>query len=262
MDSEVNTLKRSIDDLFTAKMLKYSLLPFILSILLLYTLFFILAGAGVEQLGTLHVQSSQTSVQNGVAHTENFSAEFQDNAIITFLLSHAITSWIATFFIYAIGGIITLYLSIFVALIIIGFMTPYVLRELQNKHYGDVHMSGYSNFLEGIFFAFKWLFVMLLLFIVFIPLYFIPFVNIIAINFPLYYFFHKMMHYDISSNICTKEETQAIKNKYAGTLRVKSLILYLLSLIPFVIFFASIFYIIYLGHGYFLEVRKMRNTFV
>ncbi|MDD2906817.1 MAG: EI24 domain-containing protein [Sulfurimonas sp.] len=262
MDSEVNTLKRSINDLFTAKMLKYSLLPFILSILLLYTLFFILAGAGVEQLGTLHVQSSQTSVQNGVAHTENFSAEFQDNAIITFLLSHAITSWIATFFIYAIGGIITLYLSIFVALIIIGFMTPYVLRELQNKHYSDVHMSGYSNFLEGIFFAFKWLFVMLLLFIVFIPLYFIPFVNIIAINFPLYYFFHKMMHYDISSNICTKEETQAIKNKYAGTLRVKSLILYLLSLIPFVIFFASIFYIIYLGHGYFLEVRKMRNTFV
>ncbi|DAB31206.1 MAG TPA: hypothetical protein CFH84_00025 [Sulfurimonas sp. UBA12504] len=256
--NEVTILKRSIQDLFTAKMLKYSLLPFILSILLLYTLFFILASAGAEELGRFHVQSSQMSVQNGVTHTENFSAEFQESAIITFLLSHAITSWIATFFIYAIGGIITLYLSIFVALIIIGFMTQYVLRELQNKHYSDVHMSGHSNFLEGILFAFKWLFVMLLLFIVLFPLYFIPFVNIIAINFPLYYFFHKIMHYDITSNICIKEETQVIKSKYAGTLRLKSLMLYLLSLIPFVIFFASIFYIIYLGHGYFLEVKKMR----
>ncbi|MDD2790413.1 MAG: EI24 domain-containing protein [Sulfurimonas sp.] len=258
MDSEVNTLKRSIEDLFTAKMLKYSLLPFIFSILLMYTLFFMLAGAGLEQLGSMHVESSQTSIQNGIPHTESVSADLEQNAIVKFLLSHAITSWIATFFVYAIGGVITLYLSIFVALIIIGLMTPFVLRELQRRHYNDVLMIGHSNFIEGIFLALKWLFVMLLLFIVFIPLYFIPLINIIAINLPLYYFFHKMMHYDIASNISTKEETQRIKKSYAGTLRLKTLALYLLSLIPFVVFFASIFYVIYLGHGYFLETRKMR----
>jgi hypothetical protein len=121
-------------------------------------------------------------------------------------------------------------------------------------------MLGHSNIFEGLFLVFKWMFIMIFLFLAFIPLYFIPIVNIIAFNLPLYYFFHKMLTYDVASNICTKEENAKIKFFHASTLRLKTLALYLISLIPFVIFFASIFYVIYLGHAYFLEVRKMRAT--
>lgn len=260
MDNETGILSASFKDLFTTKMIKYSIIPFVITMLVIYTLFFILAGIGLDQLGnTLEIESNQTTIQNGIPHTESFSATLENTAVIRFLMSSAVTSWIASFLVYTIGSLLMLYFSIFVALIVIGFMTHMILKEIQQRHYQDVEMIGYSNFLAGIFHTLKWLLIMIVLFIVCIPLYFIPVVNLVAFNFPLYYFFHKMIQYDVSSSICTKEEIYKIKLFHGGTLRLKSLILYLISLIPFVIFFATVFFVIYLGHSYFLEVRKMRS---
>ncbi|MEA3371278.1 MAG: EI24 domain-containing protein, partial [Campylobacterota bacterium] len=229
MDSENSVLSLSIKDLFTSKMLKYSILPFVFSIIILYILFFVVAGIGLEQLGSMEVESSQTTIQNGVPHTESFQATLEGTALIQFLMSSAITSWIATFLVYTIGTFLTLYFSIFVALIVIGFMTPMILKEIHTRHYGDVDMIGHSNAAEGVFLVLKWALVMLGLFILFVPLYFIPLVNIIAFNFPLYYFFHKVMTYDVASTIATKEEAKQIKYFNATTLRLKTLGLYLIS---------------------------------
>ena len=259
MDNENNILILSIKDLFTKKMIQYSILPFIISALILYTLFFLIAGVGIDQLSTLDIQSTQTTLQNGIPNTDTFVAHLQGSAIIQFLMSHAITSWIASFFIYTIGGFFVLYASIFVAVIVIGFLTPLILKELQKRHYPDIELKGHSNIFEYFLLLMKWIFVMVFLFILFIPLYFIPVLNVIAFNFPLYYFFHKMMTYDIASEICTREEDIKIRFFYASTLRLKTLGLYLTSLIPFVVFFASVFYVIYLGNSYFLEVRKLRD---
>ena len=259
MNSETSILALSIKDLFTSKMLKYSILPFIFSMLILYILFFLVAGIGLDQLGSMQVQSTQTSIENGVPHTETFAATLEGTAIIKFLMGSALTSWIATFLVYTLGTFLTLYFSIFVALLVIGFLTPAILRELHFRHYPDVEMIGHSNIFEGLFLVLKWALTMFLLFIVLVPLYFIPLVNIVAFNLPLYYFFHKMMTYDVSSTLCTKEEAMKIKFFHANTLRLKTLGLYLISLIPFVIFFASVFYVIYLGHSYFLETKKLRE---
>jgi len=259
MNSENSILSLSLKDLFTGKMIKYSILPFILSMLVLYLLFFVVAGIGLDSLGSMDIETSSTSIQNGVPHTDNFSATLEGTALIQWLMSHAITSWIASFLVYTIGSFLVLYFSIFIALIIVGFLTPTILRELQYRHYNDVEMIGHSNMFESIFLLVKWVLVMIMMFIVFIPLYFIPLVNIVAFNLPLYYFFHNIMTYDVSSTICTKDEAMKIKFFHATTLRLKTLGLYLISLIPFVVFFASVFYIIYLGHSYFLETRKMRS---
>lgn len=258
MNTQNSILFLSIKDLFTSKMMKYSILPFILSMLVLYILFFVLAGMSLDSLGTMNIQSTQTTMQNGVPHTDSFNATLEGSALIQFLMSHAITSWIATFLVYTVGSFLTLYLSIFVALIIVGFLTPTILKEIQKRHYEDVEIRGHSNIFEALFLTTKWIATMLIMFIVFIPLYFIPLVNIVAFNLPLYYFFHKMMTYDVSSTICTKEEGMKIKFFHASELRLKTLGLYLISLIPFVIFFTSVFYIIYLGHTYFTETRKLR----
>jgi len=258
MENETSILSLSIKDLFTKKMLMYSIMPFIISMIILYILFFIIAGLGVDQLTTMDVQTSQTTIQNSIPHTDSFQATLAGTGIMKFLMSSALTSWIATFLIYTIGGLMTLYASIFVALLVIGFLTHSILQEIRYRHYQDVEMIGYSNAIEGIFLTLKWVFIMIVLFFVFVPLYFIPIINILAFNFPLYYFFHKMLIYDVSSSICTKEEAMKIKFFHANTLRLKTLGLYLLSLIPFVVFFASVFYVIYLGHSYFIEVRKLR----
>jgi hypothetical protein len=199
-------------------------------------------------------------MENGIPYTENFSAQLEGSAIIQFLMSYTITSWIASFLVYAIGGFFVLYVSIFVAVIVIGFLTPLVMKELQKRHYKDIELIGHSNMLSAILLMTKWVVVMLLLFFLLIPLYFIPLVNLIAFNLPLYYFFHKVLLYDVSSNICTDEEDKQIKFFNKNMLRGKTLLLYLVSLIPFAVFFGAIFYVIYLGNTYFVEVKKLRNN--
>ncbi len=258
MNKETNIFTLSIRDFFSAKMLKYSILPFIITMVVIYIAFFSIAGIGLDQLGTMDIHSSQTSIENGIPHTETTNTQLEGNAIVQYLMSFAITSWIISFLVYAVGGFLILYVSIFVATLVIGFLTPPVLKELQLRHYQDVEMTGYSNLIEGMFLMLKWAAIMFLLFLVMIPLYFIPFVNLIALNFPLYYFFHKMITYDISSTICTREEDKKIKFFSANKIRFKTLALYLVSLVPFAIFFGAIFYVIYLGHTYFIEVRRIR----
>ncbi len=263
MIDEQNILKLSIADFFSAKMLKYSLLPFIVAIVMMYLLFFYIAGITLDSFGSMDIHTSQTTLQNGVIHTEATSTKLEGTSIIdymiNFIATSAIVSWLVSFSLYAIGGFITLYLSIFIAIIVIGFLTPFVLKEIQKRHYSDVEMIGYSNIILGLIQVIKWLVIMIILFFLFIPLYFIPFINIIALNLPLYYFFHKIITFDISSNIVTKEENRLIKFNSANNIRLKTLALYLISLIPFAIFFGAVFYVIYLGHTYFIEVKKIRS---
>jgi len=250
----------SIKDFFTPTMLKFSVLPFIISIVIMYILFFVVAGIGLDQLGSLDVQTTQTTLENGIPHTETISAQLEGTAIIQFLMSYTITSWIATFLVYTIGGFFTLYISIYVAIIIIGLLTPYVLKVLQQRYYQDIEIVGYSNIFESLFLTLRWTLTMLALFLLLIPFYFIPLVNIIAFNLPLYYFFHKMLSFDIASTITTKDENKQIKYFNSTKLRLKTLAMYLTSLIPFAVYFGAIFYVIYLGHTYFIEVRKLREV--
>jgi len=260
MKNEKDIILLSIKDFLSAKMLKYSLAPFLITLILMYILFFVIAGMGVDSLTQMQTQSTQTSMQDGIHHTQSTTTILEGNSIVEYLMSFAITSWLTTFFIYAIGGFLTLYVSIFIAILVIGFLTPFVLRELQKRHYNDVELIGHANLISGLFHLMKWAAIMMLLFIVLIPFYFIPFVNLIAFNLPLYYFFHKMLKFDISSNICTKEENKQINYLFSNKLRLKTLSLYLISLVPFAIFFAAILFVIYLGHTYFIEVKKLRFT--
>ena len=256
----MNLLMQSVRDFFTAKMLKYAILPFVVTIVVMYVLFFVLAGSGLDSMhSSLDINTTQTTIQNGIPHTKVMTAHVENSSIIKFLMKYSVTSWLASFLVYAIGGFFMLFVSIFIAVIIIGFMTPLVLKELHKRHYDDVKMMGYSNPFESLLLIVKWAFIMLFLFFILIPFYFIPILNIVAFNLPLYYFFHKMMIYDVSSNITTREENKKLMYYKRGSLRLKTLFLYLISLIPFAIFFGGIFYVIYLGNTYFVEVRKLRN---
>ena len=256
----MNLLMLSIRDFFTGKMLKYAILPFVATLVVMYILFFVLAGSGLDSLHTsFDVNTTQTAIQNGIPHTKNFSAHVEDSSIIKFLMKYSVTSWLASFLVYAIGGFFVLFVSIFLAVIIVGFMTPFVLKELHTRHYQDIEMIGYSNVFESVLLVLKWAFIMILLFFIFIPLYFIPILNIVAFNLPLYYFFHKMMIYDVSSNIATRQENKKLMYYKKGSFRIKTFLLYLVSLIPFAIFFGAIFYVIYIGNTYFIEIKKLRE---
>lgn len=254
-----NILFLSLRDFFSKKMLKFSFLPLVITLIIMYMLFFFFAGMSLGDFSTLSISSSTTTMQDGIEHTETFNTILQDSAIIQFLMSYSFTSWIGSFFVYSIGAFLTLYLSIFIAIIVVGFLTPNILKELHKRHYNDLNLNGHSNIVESMLLLIKWAATMMMLFFLLIPLYFIPLLNIVALHLPLYYFFHKMLNYDITSNICLREEAKEIRFKNKWELRLKTLGMYLLSLIPFSVFFTTVFYVIYLGNTYFFHLKRLQN---
>ncbi|MEA1917633.1 MAG: EI24 domain-containing protein [Campylobacterota bacterium] len=254
-------LAQSVKDFFTPQILKLAFLPFVISMLIMYAIFFFLADISISHLqdSALHVEQSSLHVDaNGNTHTEQSSETYSGSSIVDFLMTHAATSWIITFLVYTLGSFVILLLSIVVAVVAIGFLTPPILKVIHTYHYQDIEFIGFGNIAEIGWHFVKSFFIMLLLLILLIPLYFIPLLNMVAFNIPFYYFFHKLMTFDVGSTIATKQEYSVIRYQKANSMRFKTLLLYLVSLIPFAILFASAFYVIYLGHSYFQEVRRLR----
>jgi hypothetical protein len=90
-------------------------------------------------------------------------------------------------------------------------------------------------------------------------LYFIPFVNLIALNYPLFYLFRRLLEYDITGEIMTKEEFEELHYRLRKSVTARMGGVYLLSLIPFVGLVMPVFYVIYLGHGYFAALSQLRK---
>ena len=258
--NEFNLLKISLQDYFTSPMLKLILYPLVASAFLLYFLFFSAADIGLTSLENSHIQIEQHSSQmiNGELIESHTKESYSGSSIVDFLLKYTITSWIVSFLVYTIGLFAIGYLSIFVSIVIIGFLTPKILSIIHQRHYSDLACEGYGSIIDGIVKLIKTALMMLLLFFVLFPLYFIPGINIIAINLPFYYFFHKMLHFDVGSTMMSKEQFGQIYFPNKSNMRIKSMFLYVLSLVPFVAFFIAVFYIIYLGHTYFEKLKSLR----
>ena len=261
-----NLLAKSFKDFWTRPILKIAFVPFFLTMIVLYALFFWAADAGLDALQETHLQMEQHSVTvapDGTTHTQQESVELEGGeAVLAFLLKHSVTSWLISFIVYTLGSFFVLLLSLIVALFIIGFLTPHILEVIRGRHYEGVEILGFGNIGTVLLFFLKTFAVMLLLLIVLMPLYFIPLLGIVAFNLPFYYLFHKMLTYDIASTLCTKEEYKRIMYFRGSAIRMKTLMLYLLSLVPFVALFGSVFFVIYLGHTFFVEVLKLRHEAV
>jgi len=261
--TEISIFSKSLKDYFSSQMLKILFIPLFISGIILYMGFFSLASSGFDSLQDtqIQIQQHETSIEDGIIVENNSTESYTGSGVIDFLLKYTMTSWIVSFLVYTIGIFAIGYLSIFISLIVVGFLTPKILGIIHHRHYNTLDIeAGYGTAFGGIIKLIKSAIIMLILFVVLIPFYFIPLVNIIAINLPIFYLFHKMLQYDVSSTILSKEQYKELYYNNKGTLRGKTILLYSLSLIPFVAFFISTFYIIYLGHTYFTILEnKSRN---
>ncbi len=249
--NELGIIKVSLKDFLTKPFLKMIIYPVIGSAIILYLLFFMVASSGLDQLSNTQIQIQQHSqmIENGEVITNDTS--YTGNSIFDFLLQYSVVSSLIGVLVYIVGFFAIGYLSIFTSLLIIGLLTPKILSMIHQKHYKDLKFEGFGTLINSVWFLAKTIFISILLFLILIPIYFIPVINIIAINLPLYYLFHKLVHFDIGSTIFKKEDFLKIYYINKDEMRLRSLGLYLISLIPFIALFASVFYIIYLGHIYF-----------
>lgn len=253
--TEIDILSRSLKDFLTSKMLRIALVPLIVTMILIYSLFFAAADFGITAL-----QQAAEASQNGQEVIVDENAPFYfvwATYLVVFLFKYSFTSWIAGFLLYTIGSIIVLQASVILTLVVIGFLTPMILGIVHKRHYSHITLHGHGSLLSPLWVLIKSSLMMILLFILLIPVYFIPVLNVIAFALPLYYFFHKLLNHDVASTLLSEEEYEKIYKKEANAFRGRTLFLYLVSMIPFITLFTAVFYIIYLGHAYFVKLDKM-----
>ena len=190
--NEVEVIFKSIKDFFSSPMLKIAIVPLIVTMIILYALFFMAADFGFSALKEVAVAS-----QNGQEVVIDENAPFYFvwlTYAIVFLFKYSFVSWIAGFLFYTVGTILILQISVILTLIVIGFLTPTILQNLHQKYYSHLQLYSYGTLSLSLWVLFKNLFMMFLLFILLIPVYFVPVLNVIAFALPLYYFFHKLLN--------------------------------------------------------------------
>ena len=259
--NEVEIILKSVKDFFSSSMLKIALVPLIITMIILYMLFFAAADFGISSLQEI-AQSSQNGEEIVIDENAPFYFVWM-TYLIVFLFKYSFTSWIAGFLLYTIGTVIILQASVIFSIVVIGFLTPMILRILHKRYYSHLTLHGHGSLLSPLWVMAKSAIVMIILFIVLIPVYFVPVLNVIAFSLPLYYFFHKLLNFDVSSTILSKQEYKEIYKKEGNSFRLRTLFLYFISMIPFATLFTAVYYIIYLGHAYFIkldELTKIENN--
>ncbi|BAK74184.1 EI24 domain-containing protein [Arcobacter sp. L] len=257
---EIEIIFKSIKDFFTSSMLRIALIPLIITMIILYAIFFAAADFGISSL-----QEIAAASQNGQEVVIDENAPFYfiwATYLIVFLFKYSFTSWIAGFLLYSIGTVIVLQASVILSIIIIGFLTPMILGILHKRYYSHLVLNGYGTLFSSLWVLFKSAIMMIILFLVLIPVYFVPVLNIIAFSLPLYYFFHKLLNFDVSSTILSKEEYKTIYKTQGNNFRLRTLFLYIISMIPFATLFSAVYYVIYLGHSYFIQLDKLQKVSV
>lgn len=255
--NEVEIILKSIKDFFTSSMLKIALVPLIVTMIILYVLFFTAADFGISSLHEI-----ATASQNGQEVIIDKNAPFYFvwfTYLIVFLFKYSFTSWIAGFLLYTIGTVIVLQASVIFSIIVIGFLTPMILRILHKRYYSHLKLHEYGTILLSLWVLVKSFLMMIFLFILLIPVYFVPVLNIIAFSIPFYYFFHKLLNFDVSSTILSKKQYERIHKTEANSFRLRTLFLYFISMIPFATLFTAVYYVIYLGHAYFIKLDELNK---
>jgi len=249
--TEADLVALSIKDFFSKDILKLAILPFIVTMFIVYALFFGAASLALNSFDDITIE--QTTTANGFNDINEPTV--LDDITQWFLKSSAI-SWMVSILVYIIGAVAMVYVSIFISLIVIGFLTPYILAKIRNKHYSNINFYGDISIFSTIVYLIKSVFIMFILFIVLIPFYFIPVVNIFAINLPFYYLFHKLLNFDVGTTILNNPDVKEFQKENTKKLRLRTLKLYLLSLIPFASLVLPVYYVVYIGHGYLSTIEE------
>jgi len=281
MTPKKNLLSLSIKDFFSPYFLSLTLMPLFITILILFGLLTYGMQVLDDKMKAVHIEKTTTEYTTPhSSHSESsMNISFDENAISTSLLdinpvalfeslqgSDILSSmleyswlrWIIEKVVFLVASYFILILAVIIAVLIVGFFTPLVVKKLKSKHYPPFEIKGHGSVFYVLLYALKSLFFMVLFYILLIPFYFIPLLNIVAFNLPAYYFFHKMLVFDVGSTINTKEEYNRIKATVGNQIRLRTLLMYLLTLIPFVGIFFPLFFVIYLSHIFMSESVELR----
>jgi len=247
---------KALSDFFTTKFLTLTTAPFIITMGVALLFLYYLSGEFFDMLNVAAQVAENPDAMQAQDELAQFAKEYP---IFSAILGSFIFKAIAGTLFYLIGGGFAILLSVIRATMIIGFFTPYIIAEVQKRHYPTVERKATVPIIDYIFFMLKQFGLFLLLFFVSLPFYFIPLLNIVAMNAPFYFLFHRLLTRDVAGEILDKEEMKVVFKEARWRIATTTFILYLLSLIPAVGVIGQVFFVIVLAHQFFQEARRLRG---
>jgi len=272
----------SLKDFFTPYFLGLALMPLILTLSILFVSLSYAMQTLNDKINSVHIEKttteyatptqSKTESSVNITFDDNQSSasslldinpmalfeSIQSSQILASMLENEYLRWIIEKVVYLVASYFILIIAVIIAVIIVGFFTPLVVKKLKSRHYPPFEIKGHGSLLDVIWHAVKSFLIMILLYLVLIPFYFIPVLNIIAFNLPAYYFFHKMLVFDVGSTLNTKTEYMRIKTIVGNQILLRTFLMYLLTMIPFVGVFFPLLFVIYLSHIFMNETIELR----
>jgi len=253
LNKVIFALRIGLGQFFQLKNIYLTTIPFILSFIAITIFFFLSAYVALDIFAIFLNEAqgaegqidpnSQSGVDGVVSSIIKFTA-------INTILGIGLAKILISLLVYVgFFGIVTLLSSIF-ATFFIGFYTPSIIKRLQKEVYSDVALNSFSTPFSSIFFYIKIIIVFLSLFILLIPLFFIPLLNIFATLIPFFYLFTKMLNYDVATNVFSEDEFREYKQQRGDELFFTNLTLYFISAIPFLGAFVSVLYVLVIGNLY------------
>lgn len=282
MMKKKSLFKLSLKDFFTPYFLGLALLPLLITLAILFTSLFYGIQVLNDKMNSVRIEKTTTEYSTSTqSHSESsINISFDDNQsktsslldinpmalvesiqsseILASMLQNDILRWIIEKLVFLVASYFILIFAVIIAVVIVGFFTPLVVKKLKSRHYPPFVIKGHGSVLYIIWHALKSFLIMILLYILLIPLYFIPILNIIAFNIPAFYFFHKMLVFDVGSTINTKEEYMRINAIVGNQILLRTFLMYLLTMIPFIGIFFPLLFVIYLSHIFMNESIELR----
>lgn len=146
------------------------------------------------------------------------------------------------------GWLLVLLAGLFLAIAVVGLLTPSILAALQRRHYPDVVLRGSVGVGGQLRFYASTLLRFVLLLLLMLPLMFVPLVNLVALNLPFYYWFHRLLCWDVASTIYPPDALAERMDSASAGLRGRTLLLYPLTLVPLLGMLLPVLFVLVLGH--------------
>jgi len=245
---KISLILKSYKDFLSPFMLKLSLAPFLGAIIIIFTSVYLISSSTLTN-SNITFNSIKSINNNGIIeHHSTQTTIDKDTSIYDILTQSGIGEYFNEFDIdnFVISSLTQL--SIIIGIIIVSFLTPRIIDKIHQKYYSDIKLKGFITTFDLVWMILKTIFIMIFLFFIMFPLYFIPYINIIALHLPFYYLFHKLLIFDVGSYIHNRYDYALMKFSYKSELRVYTLLSYIISLIPIAGVILSAFYIILITH--------------
>ncbi len=231
-------IQLSLKDFFSAKFLTLSLAPIMIVFAIVFGIYFL---TDIDFATLLAVDSTT-------------------HPWLGWILSFGFMQSFINFFLYIFIWGLLVVVSVVLSIIVVGFFTPKIVKEIQKRHYPHIKLTNQNFTLSNsVFMYLKVFFIFFTLLLITLPLAVIPGINLAVLYIPFYYLFHNFLVLDVGSSIVSKDEFLSIVKSNKTLFRSTTLTLYLVSLIPFSGILLQVFYVIVISHEFFMKKEELLN---